>query len=85
MDQSEPPRHDTGERGANGVVASVVLMPDGSVRLILDDVAAAAASEQRIWHHKVLFTFNDYPRDRFAECKLSERSDAHTSLHAGRW
>ena len=60
-------------RGDIGVVASLVPRPDGSLRLVLDDVAIAPATGMTLWRVRGSYTFIDWPRDMVANMKLSPR------------
>lgn len=44
---------------SSAVLCSLAELPDGSLRVVLDDVEQA--SESAPWAHRSLFTFRDYP------------------------
>jgi hypothetical protein len=60
-------------RGDIGVVASLVPRPDGSLRLVLDDVAISPSTGMTLWRVRGSYTFIDWPRDAVANMKLSPR------------
>jgi hypothetical protein len=60
-------------RGDIGVVASLVGRPDGTLRLVLDDVVIAPSTGMTLWRVRGSFTFVDRPRDVVANMKLSPR------------
>jgi hypothetical protein len=60
-------------RGDIGVVASLVARPDGTVRLVLDDVVIAPSTGMTLWRVRGSYTFIDWPRARVANMKLSPR------------
>ncbi|XXF77741.1 hypothetical protein P2318_32535 [Myxococcaceae bacterium GXIMD 01537] len=63
---------DTGERGRAGVVASLVENPDGSLRLLFDDLDRLPDTEPPVWRTQVLFTFKDYDKERVLGGKFSK-------------
>ena len=60
-------------RGDIGVVASLVPRPDGTLRLVLDDVVIAPSTGMTLWRVRGSYTFIDRPRDAVANMKLSPR------------
>jgi hypothetical protein len=60
-------------RGDIGVVASLVPRPDGTLRLVLDDVVIAPSTGMTLWRVRGSYTFIDRPRDAVANMKLSAR------------
>jgi hypothetical protein len=60
-------------RGDIGVVASLVPRPDGTLRLVLDDVVIAPSTGMTLWRVRGSYTFIDWPRDAVANMKLSPR------------
>jgi hypothetical protein len=56
-----------------GVVASLVPRPDGTLRLVLDDVVIAPSTGMTLWRVRGSYTFVDWPRDVLANTKLSPR------------
>ena len=47
--------------GNSAVLCSLAELPDGSLRVVLDDVERG--SESAPWTHRSLFTFTDYTAD----------------------
>jgi hypothetical protein len=60
-------------RGDIGVVASLVPRADGTLRLVIDDVAIAPSTGMTLWRVRGSYTFVDWPRDVVANMKLSPR------------
>ena len=60
-------------RGDIGLVASLVPRPDGTLRLVLDDVVIAPSTGMTLWRVRGSYTFVDWPRDAVANMKLSPR------------
>jgi hypothetical protein len=60
-------------RGDIGVVASLVPRPDGTLRLVVDDVVIAPSTGMTLWRVRGSFTFIDWPRDVATNMKLSPR------------
>jgi hypothetical protein len=60
-------------RGDIGVVASLIPRPDGSLRLVLDDVVIAPSTGMTLWRVRGSYTFIDGPRDMVASMKLSPK------------
>jgi len=60
-------------RSEIGVVASLVPRPDGTLRLVLDDVVIAPSTGMTLWRVRGSYTFIDWPRDVVANMKLSPR------------
>jgi hypothetical protein len=60
-------------RGDIGVVASLVPRPDGTLRLVLDDVVIDPSTGMTLWRVRGSYTFIDWPRDGVANMKLSPR------------
>jgi len=52
------PDPDDGDRGALGVIVSLVRRSDGTIRLVLDDARRQAGGS---WEPRGLFTSRDYP------------------------
>jgi hypothetical protein len=55
-------------------------MPDGTIRLVLDDVESADASFPQQWETTTPFTRNSYDRRAFLEVELSEAQLADIGL-----
>jgi hypothetical protein len=60
-------------RGDIGLVASLVPRPDGTLRLVIDDVVVAPSTGMTLWRVRGSYTFVDWPRDAVANMKLSPR------------
>jgi hypothetical protein len=60
-------------RSEIGVVASLVPRPDGTLRLVLDDVVITPSTGMTLWRVRGSYTFIDWPRDVVANMKLSPR------------
>jgi hypothetical protein len=54
-----------------GVVASLVPRPDGTLRLVLDDVVIAPSTGMTLWRVRGSYTFIDGPRDAIANMTLT--------------
>ena len=71
---------DDPKRGDSGVVCSVVLLPDGTLRLVLDDVHSADSAFPQRWETTAPFTRNSYDRQAFFDVDLSEPQLADIGL-----
>ena len=53
-------RTDDQKRGPDGVVCSIRALPNGMLRVVMDDVTNSGASGQGPWQHRVVVTWKDY-------------------------
>lgn len=60
------------ERGERGVTCSLLKLPDGRLRVVLDDVSNLTPSESGSWHHEVFVTFKDYEYEELSSLNLPE-------------
>ncbi|GGA29497.1 hypothetical protein [Dyella nitratireducens] len=60
------------ERGARAVACSVLKLPNGKLRVVLDDVANQAPDNPGLWQHDVFVTFKDYEPSELSALELSE-------------
>jgi len=60
-------------RSSVGVVCGLRDLPNGRVRLVLDDVANESASSRGPWLHHVLFTWRDFEAQKIDDLNLSEK------------
>ena len=60
------------ERGERGVACSLLRLPDGNLRVVLDDVRNLAPGELGPWQHEVFVTFKDYDRGELSSLDLPE-------------
>jgi hypothetical protein len=60
-------------RSPAGVVCCLRDLPNGQVRLVLDDVANESSSTLDPWTHRVLFTWKDFGSKEIDDLALSER------------
>lgn len=60
------------ERGGHGVTCSLLKMPDGRLRVVLDDVRNLALCNSRAWQHEVFVTFKDYEWEELSSLDLSQ-------------
>lgn len=60
------------ERGERGVACSLLRLPDGRLRVVLDDVRNLAPGESGPWRHDVFVTFKDYERAALSSLDLPE-------------
>jgi hypothetical protein len=67
------------KRGKRAVVCSVVMQPDGNVRLVMDDAVSSTDEFPQSWRSTVLFTLKDYPAE-FLDSQLSEEQLADIGL-----
>jgi hypothetical protein len=67
-------------RGSSGVVCTVVLRPDGKIRLTFDDVSRGTDTEPPTWTTRTHFTSNDYDGEQFLTCDLQEAQLADIGL-----
>jgi len=51
---------DDQKRGAAGVVCSMHVLPNGKLRVVMDDVTNSGKPGQGPWEHRVLVTWKDY-------------------------
>ena len=72
---------DNGIRGSSGVVASLVEIEPGRLRLVLDDVKNGSGSRCGPWTHHVLYTFKDYGASDILDLKLSDKELADFGHH----
>jgi len=60
------------DRGERGVACSLLRLPDGRLRVVLDDVRNLAPGESGPWQHEVLVTFKDYEQATLSSLNLTE-------------
>lgn len=60
-------------RSSAGVVCGLRDLPNGRVRLVLDDVANESESNLGPWGHRVLFTWKDFEAQDIDGLRLSEK------------
>jgi len=60
-------------RSHSGVVCCLRELPNGKLRLVLDDVANESETASGRWKHHVLFTWKDFEAQEIDELKLSEK------------
>jgi hypothetical protein len=51
---------DDQKRGSAGVICSVRGLPNGKLRIVMDDVTNSSRLRQGPWEHRVLVTWKDY-------------------------
>ena len=59
-------------RSSAGVVCCLRELPNGQLRLVLDDVANQSESTSGPWEHRVLFTWKDFEARAIDSLELSE-------------
>ena len=59
------------ERGERGVACSLLRLPDGGLRVVLDD-RNLTLGDQGPWQHEVFVTFKDYERTALSSLDLPE-------------
>lgn len=59
-------------RGERGVACSLLKLPDGRIRVVMDDIRNLAPGEQGPWQHDVFVTFKDYELEELASLDLQE-------------
>ena len=59
-------------RSSAGVVCSLRELPNGQLRLALDDVANKSKTTRGPWEHRVLFTWKDFEAGTIDGLTLSE-------------
>lgn len=64
---------DSGRRGTRGVICTLDEMPNGKVRVVLDDVANSSPGGRGPWTHSVLVTFKDYEKAALESLELSDK------------
>ncbi|GAB3789833.1 hypothetical protein [Dyella agri] len=60
------------KRGDRGVACSLLKLPDGRLRVVLDDVRNLTPGDSGPWQHEVLVTFKDYERAALSSLDLPE-------------
>jgi hypothetical protein len=60
------------ERGERGVACSLLRLPNGRLRVVLDDVRNLAPGESGPWQHEFFVTFKDYEQAELSSLDLSE-------------
>jgi len=60
------------ERGERGVACSLLRLPDGRLRVVLDDVRNLTPGNAGPWEHEVFVTFKDYERMALSSLDLPE-------------
>lgn len=63
------------------MVASLVEVEPGRLRLVLDDVKNVSGSQCGPWSHHVLYTFKDYDASDITDLKLSDKELADFGHH----
>lgn len=58
------------ERGERGVACSLLRLPDGRLRVVLDDVRNLIPGKSGPWQHEVFVTFKDYERAALSSLDL---------------
>jgi hypothetical protein len=64
---------DSGRRGKLGVLCTLDSMPDGTMRVVLDDVANSSSGGRGPWTHAVLVTFKGYEKEALENLELSDQ------------
>lgn len=64
---------DDSVRSVAGVVCCLRDLPNGQVRLVLDDVANESNSTTGPWSHRVVFTWKDFDAQQIDNLTLSEK------------
>jgi hypothetical protein len=64
------------ERGEHGVACSLLRLPDGRLRVVLDDVRNLAPGKPGPWQHEVFVTFKDYDPADLSSLDLPEEEFA---------
>ena len=64
------------ERGARAVSCSVLKLPNGRLRVVLDDVTDQAPDNPGLWRHDALVTYKDYEQSELSALELSEEDFA---------
>ena len=67
---------DDGLRTSNGVVACLREVEGGKLRLIFDDVVTDNPCHPASWKTEMLFTFNDYDKDKMSSLELTKEDFA---------
>jgi len=57
----------------SAILCSLAELPDGSLRVVLDDVERG--SESAPWVHRSLFTFKDYPAEALSDLATVPESE----------
>jgi hypothetical protein len=60
------------ERGEYGVACSLLRLPGGRLRVVLDDVRNLAPDKSGPWQHEVFVTFKDYELADLSSLDLPE-------------
>lgn len=63
---------DDGIRSSNGVAACLRKVSGGKLRLIFDDVVTDNPHHPVNWKTDMLFTFNDYDREKISSLELTK-------------
>jgi len=63
---------DDSMRSIAGVVCSLRDLPNGQLRLVLDDVANESKSTVGPWAHRIVFTWKDFAAQEIEDLTLSE-------------
>ena len=64
---------DDSVRSVAGVVCCLRELPNGQVRLVLDDVENESSTTVGPWNHRVVFTWKDFEAKQIADLALSEK------------
>jgi hypothetical protein len=67
-----PEEPDDGQRGATGVAISIVERPDGSARLVLDDVRRTGSGAPYRWASEFFFTRIEFDAADLIDCRLGD-------------
>ena len=67
---SEDP--DDGQRGTSGVTISIVERPDGSARLVFDDVQRSGDEKPYRWDTEFFFTRIEFDAADLIECRIGD-------------
>ena len=67
-----PEESDDGQRGASGVTISIVERPDGSARLVFDDVQRIGDGAPYSWDTEFFFTRIEFDAADLIECRIGD-------------
>jgi hypothetical protein len=71
-EEEVPVASDDGRRSSNGVVACLVDSPDGTTKLVFDDVVADGEKNPVRWSFETFFTHKQFASVAFDESRLSD-------------
>jgi len=60
------------KRGEHGVALSLLRLPDGRLRVVMDDVRSLSPGERGPWQHECFVTFKDFEPTDLCSLDLSE-------------